>query len=223
MSPQEEDDADESDYENRRWTFSHEELTRVTGEGHTFGEQRICDIARDYMFPVAYIADVLVSMGASPPIRDEDTIGDLVDGEQTFALLEALNTLDGADLESVYVSYTLEEAADMIDVPVAEVFAYCSDNDFSLPHGITTQLRKDQFDKIVEALQDNDSLPLKPLQSPYSSNEEDDDEDDVNLSSIIVPLEEKRDEAPAKTKKGPPKKGGTSSPSSSKKKKKITS
>mmetsp|Transcript_20811 Transcript_20811/g.26940 ORF Transcript_20811/g.26940 Transcript_20811/m.26940 type:complete len:205 (+) Transcript_20811:50-664(+) len=133
----------------KRWTLSNEELTKTTGEGNAFADSRIMDLAFDYNFPLSYIADMVVSLGARPPIRDNDRISELLDGEQAFALLEALTSLDGADVESMYLDSTLEDVADLMEMPVDALFAACAEKGFSLPHGLQTQLRRDQLTALI--------------------------------------------------------------------------
>ena len=39
-----------------------------------------------------------------------------------------------------------------MEADLAEVFALCVDNNFALPHGVETRLRRDQFDTIARTL-----------------------------------------------------------------------
>lgn len=175
----EERESDWSEDMERWLKVEREDLMRKGQGDSAFCDSRIMDIASDYQFPMAYIADVLVDLGVNPPIRDTDILSDLVNGDQAYALLEALTTLDGTDFEDFYMSQTLEEAADLIDVPVSEVFNFCSDKGYSLPHGIQTQLRKDYFNDIVAALQDERKVLVpKPVN---------DDDDDSAFPDAILP------------------------------------
>ena len=57
------------------------------------------EIARQYGFSLDYVADALASFGVPPPIDASATLRALVDAEQAFALLEALTSLDAAEVD----------------------------------------------------------------------------------------------------------------------------
>lgn len=144
MAPEEDEEA---------FTLSNEKMT-LSGDGSAFADTRIADVASDYGFPVSYIADALVGFGVEPPIRDNDRLSDLVNGEQAFALLEALTSLDGNDVQAAYVDYTLDYAATLLDVDVADLFAACNSKGYALPHGLQTQLRREQLNTIAQEVRD---------------------------------------------------------------------
>jgi hypothetical protein len=50
------------------------------------GDVTLQDIADDYNFPIEFIYDVLCRWGVSPPIKLDDKLGDLVNGEQVGIL-----------------------------------------------------------------------------------------------------------------------------------------
>jgi len=107
---------------------------------------------------VSFIADTLVGFGAPPPIRDDDRLSDLINGDQAFALLEALTSLDATDVGSQYVDHGLDLAAEYLDVPVDELFAACVERNYALPHGLQTQLRREQFDALADTLEEHGTL-----------------------------------------------------------------
>ena len=140
------DDDDES-----ALTFSTEKAT-LSGIGDAFGDLTVEQVAVDYRFPVAYVADVITGFGVQPPISDGAVIRDLLDADQAFALLEAVTSLDASEVDDAYVSFGLDGCARRLDADLAEVFALCVDNNFALPHGVETRLRRDQFDVIARTL-----------------------------------------------------------------------
>lgn len=169
--------------QNEMFTLSNEKLT-MSGDGTSFADTRIGDIALDYGFPVSYIADALIGFGVPPPIRDSDRLGDLVNGEQAFALLEALTSLDGNDVQVMYVDFTLEHAAYLLDVDVADLFSACNEKGFALPHGLETQLRRDQLDEIASDVKDGTfaaRVSRRKQQAP------DDDEDELESGNFHFP------------------------------------
>ena len=142
--------ADDDNDENAL-TFSTEKAT-LSGVGDAFGDLTVGQVAVDYRFPVAYVADVITGFGVQPPISDEAVIKDLLDADQAFALLEAVTSLDASEVDDAYVSFGLDGCARRLEADLAEVFALCVDNNFALPHGVETRLRRDQFDTIARTL-----------------------------------------------------------------------
>ena len=152
------DDSDEA-----ALTFSTEKAT-LSGVGAAFGDLTVEQVAVDYRFPVAYVADVITGFGVQPPISDAAVIRDLLDADQAFALLEAVTSLDASEVDDAYVSFGLDGCARRLEADLAEVFALCVDNNFALPHGVETRLRRDQFDTIARTLgwrAEESRLPFK--------------------------------------------------------------
>ena len=144
-------------------TFSTEKAT-LSGIGDAFGDLTVEQVAVDYRFPVAYVADVITGFGVQPPISDEAVIKDLLDADQAFALLEAVTSLDASEVDDAYVSFGLDGCARRLEADLSEVFALCVDNNFALPHGVETRLRRDQFDGIARTLgwrSEESRLPFK--------------------------------------------------------------
>jgi len=132
-------------------TFSTEKAT-LSGVGDAFGDLTVENVARDYRFPVSYIADVIASFGVQPPISDAARVRDLLDADQAFALLEAVTSLDASEVDDDYVSFGLAGCAKRLEAGLAEIFALCVDNNFALPHGVETRLRRTQFDVLASSL-----------------------------------------------------------------------
>ncbi len=143
--------ADDNDNDENALTFSTEKAT-LSGIGDAFGDLTVEQVAVDYRFPVAYVADVITGFGVQPPISDGAVIRDLLDADQAFALLEAVTSLDASEVDDAYVSFGLDGCARRLEADLAEVFALCVDNNFALPHGVETRLRRDQFDTIARTL-----------------------------------------------------------------------
>ena len=72
--------ADDDDDE-AALTFSTEKAT-LSGVGAAFGDLTVEQVAVDYRFPVAYVADVITGFGVQPPISDAAVIRDLLDADQ---------------------------------------------------------------------------------------------------------------------------------------------
>jgi len=82
--------------------------------------QEICD---DYSLPIAYLADVCCTFGASPPIQSSSKLGDLINGEQCFALIEAINSVDPMEISAEYFDGTVEEVYEGIKKRLEEIKA----------------------------------------------------------------------------------------------------
>ena len=65
--------------------------------------------------------------GVPVPINVQDRVGDLVTGEQAFALVEAVNSLDVGALQDRYSNYSLFQVCHEFDVlidPGPQLVAY---------------------------------------------------------------------------------------------------
>lgn len=120
-------------------------------EGY-LGDSSLIDIARDYAVPVCYIADVLVTWGVQPPISIDSILGDLVTGEQAFALIEALTTLDNTQLNERYSYNDLLTISEDYDLDLKQIFQFCIQENYNLPFGVRTCLRVEQEKELLRVL-----------------------------------------------------------------------
>eukprot|EP00547_Thalassionema_nitzschioides_P000744 CAMPEP_0194215594 /NCGR_PEP_ID=MMETSP0156-20130528/17517_1 /TAXON_ID=33649 /ORGANISM="Thalassionema nitzschioides, Strain L26-B" /LENGTH=282 /DNA_ID=CAMNT_0038944153 /DNA_START=50 /DNA_END=898 /DNA_ORIENTATION=- len=116
------------------------------------GDSTLSEIATDYSVPVCYLADVLCSWGVPVPINTHDRLGDLVTGEQAFAILEAIQSLDVADLQSRYSNNNMMIVCDEYGIELRDAFQMAVKEGWSLPFGVQTCLRVEQEDQLVRAL-----------------------------------------------------------------------
>ena len=114
------------------YTDEEEEVIRAMGgknanaprlrEPGYLGDSTLDEIARDYSVPVCYLADVLTMWGVPVPINVHDRLGDLVTGEQAFAILEAVNSIDVAALHDRSSNQSLLPLCDYHDIDVTKMF-----------------------------------------------------------------------------------------------------
>jgi hypothetical protein len=116
------------------------------------GDSTLQEICTDYSVPICYIADVLCMWGVPVPIHPQDRLGDLVTGEQAFALLEAVNSLDVAALQDRYSNTNLLQFCQEFDISLQEAFAMAMKEGWSLPFGVQTCLRVEQEDELLRVL-----------------------------------------------------------------------
>lgn len=113
------------------------------------GDSTLREIARDYSVPICYLADVLAMWGVPVPINVNDRLGDLVTGEQAFALVEAVNTLDMGYLNDRYSNQNLLQVCDGWDIDIKDAFEFAMSEGWSLPFGVRTNLRVEQEDELL--------------------------------------------------------------------------
>ena len=141
------------------YTEEEEEIISAMG-GKTFhssrkreigflGDSTLSEIATDYSVPICYVADVLCMWGVPVPIDPSDRLGDLVTGEQAFALLEAVNSLDVAALHDRYSNTNLMQFCHEFDIPLQSAFEMAMKEGWSLPFGVQTCLRVEQEDELL--------------------------------------------------------------------------
>jgi len=113
------------------------------------GDSTLRDISRDYSVPICYLADVLAMWGVAVPINVHDRLGDLVTGEQAFALVEAVNTLDMGNLNDRYSNQNMLQLCDGWDIDIKDAFEFSMNEGWSLPFGVRTNLRVEQEDELL--------------------------------------------------------------------------
>jgi len=116
------------------------------------GDSTLQEIASDYSVPICYLADVLCTWGVPIPINVHDRLGDLVTGEQAFALVEAVNSLDMGYLNDRYSNYSLMQLCIEFDMELKEVFEFAMKEGWSLPFGVRTNLRVEQEEEVLRVL-----------------------------------------------------------------------
>jgi hypothetical protein len=117
------------------------------------GDCTLREISLDYQVPICYLADVLCTWGIPPPIDPHHTLlGDLVTGEQAFAILEALHTLDMSSLYDRYSDMDLVTLCYEYDVPLQDGFELAVKEGWNLPFGVKTFLRREQEEVLIRTL-----------------------------------------------------------------------
>lgn len=144
------------------YTDEEEEVIRAMGgknvnaprlrEPGYLGDSTLDEIARDYSVPVCYLADVLTMWGVPVPINVHDRLGDLVTGEQAFAILEAVNSLDVAALQDRYSNQSFLNLCNDQDIDITEAFAMAVKEGWNLPFGVHTVLRVEQEEELLRVL-----------------------------------------------------------------------
>jgi hypothetical protein len=124
-------------------------------EGY-LGDSTLKEISMDYGVPVTYLADVLATWGVPIPIDPNSRLGDMVTGEQAFAILEAIHTLDVAELHERYAEDDLMNLCDYYDLDIKLAFDYCMERGWALPFGVRTFLRVEQEAELLDALAGGD-------------------------------------------------------------------
>jgi hypothetical protein len=127
--------------------------TNQREEGY-LGDCTLMEISQDYAVPICYLADVLMTWGVPPPISVDSQLGDLVTGEQAFALIEALTTLDNTQINERYSYDDLVTLCDDYDLDLRLVFNFCMKEGYNLPFGVRTCLRVEQERELLRVMCD---------------------------------------------------------------------
>lgn len=145
------------------YTDEEEELISILGgkdfsnpsskrESGFLGDCTLKEIAMDYQVPICYLADVLCGWGVPPPIDPNIILGDMITGEQAFAILEAIHTLDIGSLNDRYADYDLQTLCFEYDIELADGFELAMKEGWNLPFGVKTYLRVEQEEHLIETL-----------------------------------------------------------------------
>lgn len=116
------------------------------------GDCTLKEIAFDYQIPICYLADVICGWGVQAPIDPDALLGDMVTGEQAFAILEAIHTLDVGALNDRYADYDLMTLCNEYDVDVIDGFELAVKEGWNLPFGVRTFLRVEQEEDFIRIL-----------------------------------------------------------------------
>ena len=120
------------------------------------GDSTLKEIASDFQVPICYIADVLCMWGVPAPIDVNARLGDMVTGEQAFALLEAIHTLDLGALNERYSDMDLMTLCAEYEIELKDGFDFVVKEGYSLPFGVRTFLRVEQEDELIRTLSKED-------------------------------------------------------------------
>ncbi|KAL3904002.1 MAG: hypothetical protein SGILL_010233 [Bacillariaceae sp.] len=157
------------------YTDEEEELIEAMGgknvmkqskrEEGFLGDSTLKDIATDYSVPICYLADVLCMWKVPVPINIHDRLGDMVTGEQAFALVEAIHTLDMGVLNDRYSNENMLQVCAGWNIEINDAFQFAMKEGWSLPFGVRTNLRVEQEDELLRV---------------FSTLYQDDDDNDDN-------------------------------------------
>lgn len=154
------DDANKDDTPTRSSSpYTEEEQQLIADSSREpgyLGDCTLGEITQDYGVPFCWLADVLCNRWKVPhiPLHPDDRLGDLVTGEQAFALVEALHTFDGAVLYEQYADATLQRLCEEWEIPLAEAVEMAMQEGWGLPMGVHTFLRVEQEKELVRVLGD---------------------------------------------------------------------
>jgi hypothetical protein len=121
-------------------------------EAGFIGDSTLAEIATDYSVPISYLADVLCMWGVPVPINVHETLGNLVTGEQAFAIVEAVNTLDVSTLHDRYSNTNVRQLCYEWDIDLQQAFEMIMREGWSLPFGVQTCLRVEQERELLRIL-----------------------------------------------------------------------
>jgi hypothetical protein len=131
------------------------------------GDSTLMEICTDYSVPISYLADVLCIWGVPVPIHIHDRLGDLVTGEQAFAIVEAVNTLDVAALHDRYSNTNIQQLCYEWDMDIQQAFEMAMKEGWSLPFGVQTCLRVEQERELLRVLGSEAGLVDLPDDDEY--------------------------------------------------------
>jgi len=162
------DETDNPELKKRlTYTAEEEELIETLGgkdlnnpspkrEPGFLGDSTLKEIAFDYQIPICYLADVICGWGVQAPIDPDALLGDMITGEQAFAILEAIHTLDIGALNDRYGDYDLQGVCNEFDIDLMDGFELAVKEGWNLPFGVRTFLRVEQEDDLIRILAKDD-------------------------------------------------------------------
>lgn len=132
---------------------------KETKDRYDFTCMTVEEVARSYQVPISWLGDALCNFGVVPPIQWTARMGDLIDGEQAFAILEAMHGWDHAIMYDMYTWDSLRELAASHELEIADVLQVCDEEGFALPFGLRSHLRVEQYARLMRRLGLASELP----------------------------------------------------------------
>ncbi|KAK1868112.1 hypothetical protein I4F81_010607 [Pyropia yezoensis] len=145
-----EDGVEEEDEEEEEEVV--EDVDSEAGLGGSMVDCTVEAVAEDYNVPVECVVDLMDDFGVRRPIWQDDRIRDRLMTEEIEELLRVLTTFDALDLNDRYSDRSLEELADLYDIPIGTVSLTAEALGFFLPLGTSTRLRTDREEALIDAL-----------------------------------------------------------------------
>lgn len=114
------------------------------------------DIADLYKFDIHYLGDLFCTMGIRAPIIDKVQlpIRDYLSTDQMITLLEALHSLDSAELADEYDNPSVINLTNSLGLDYAFVEGVCIEKRMPLPFGKDTVLHVSLFSELYQYLTD---------------------------------------------------------------------
>lgn len=109
------------------------------------------EISQCYMFSLSYLGDLVAQMGCAVPVDVETPVGSMLTGEQTYTLLQALNSLDPFETNAGYETLSVWDLADEMNLSVDHMIRLCDQESIPLPYGASTMLHMSSIEQLRRA------------------------------------------------------------------------
>ena len=123
------------------------------------------EVSIDYNFPLEFLISSACDLGVTPPVNCDKKLCEMLNGDQIFAVVEALTTLDPAEARDRFVDKCLEEIADEFHVSVARIFEICGELNLNIAMGIRTHLSVQEYNAIADELEQETGLGKRPVEA----------------------------------------------------------
>jgi len=144
--------------------------------------QTLREISESYEFSLPFLGDYAVQLGCPPPIDVDAVIGSYMTGQQTYALLVAVTSLDPLESNIEYDSLTVQDLAEELGLSKKQLLKICKNEDVNLPFGMETVLHESVVAKIKEVLTyDEYNYSIDPVDDRldvFGGKEEDEEENE---------------------------------------------
>lgn len=135
-------------------TDSHTAIEDLTEEWDGSGvfDCSVSDVSLDYNVPIEFVMDIMISFGASTPIKVSDGIRDRMTSDEIQQMLLILTSFDAMDLCDRYSDRTLRELSEDLEFPLRDMMALCETEGIYLALGDQTRLQLSREDRIVDIM-----------------------------------------------------------------------
>jgi hypothetical protein len=134
-------------------TFESVYNNPTENQPYSIAHQSIYDLTTQYHLCSAYLGDLLCALGCKPPLDKNAPLGNFVNGEQMYSVLEALLTWEPYAINECYQNNDIRKMADDLGVPTEKIVQICNTERINLPFGLSSRLHVANAEKIFKCLE----------------------------------------------------------------------
>lgn len=148
----EDEDDDDDEFDDAWDDFGNAASSSIHDSDYAILDKNLRQLCSTGFTP-SFIGDTMAELGVPCPLDWDDRIGNYMTGEQIFALMQSLSTLDPFEANEDYSDETMYELADLYKLSEKKVKYICEKERINLPFAMWTCLHKNLEERFVEVVE----------------------------------------------------------------------